>query len=100
MPYITIGFSENDKPENCTLTDEEFEVWLENNGGALRDSLIAHGNDWIETHLEIDGHLPEEAYIDVSSEGTAELVHPDGRREPAPEGWEYLRHIKATRIDQ
>lgn len=40
---------------------------------------------------------PDEAYIDVSSEGVAELVHPDGSREPAPAGWDDESGLKATR---
>lgn len=59
---VTVTFTLHDMPEEgCTLTPKQFEIWLENNGGSLRDHLAAVGNDWIETHLEIDGHMGDAA---------------------------------------
>lgn len=38
-------------------------------------------------------------YVDVSSDGTAHIVQPDGTRSPAPEGWDRDDLLKATKLD-
>lgn len=63
------------------------------------------GSDWFKRGMSYPDaeplyeHASDQDYIDVSSEGVAELVHPDDSREPAPEGWENNSAIKATRVE-
>lgn len=74
----------------------EWETWdyAECSGG-WRDPI-----GFVEmSDLGLYSEKPDEAYIDVASDGTAELVHPDGSREPAPGGWNE-GGLKATMIYQ
>lgn len=41
---------------------------------------------------------PDDSYFEVASDGTAELVYPDGRRIPAPEGWDE-GGLKAVKLE-
>lgn len=41
---------------------------------------------------------PDDSYYEVASDGTAELVHPDGRRVPAPDGWDDDSGLKAVKL--
>lgn len=41
---------------------------------------------------------PDDSNFEVASDGTAELVHPDGRRVPAPDGWDE-GGLKAVKLE-
>ena len=59
-PGVKVVFGPGDAPANWNHESENFEDWLDNASGQLESSLIAHGNDWIETMAGIDGFLNED----------------------------------------
>ncbi|MTH61158.1 hypothetical protein [Paracoccus litorisediminis] len=83
--------------------------WIDDDGMKFWAHLqCAHQGEGFSIHsakgfvelsdLGLDEEEPDEPYIEVASDGTAELVHPDGQREPAPDGWESMTNLKAERL--